>query len=228
MNKTLFENMLKERNVVLNDNHLYLFDNFYKYLVEENEKFNLTAITNEEDVYEKHFYDSLSICFNRKLEGTLIDVGAGAGFPSIPLAIYNSNLRVSVLDSTQKRVNFIDQFAKNNSINIDTVCARAEEFNRKYDFVTARGVAQLNILLELCCNLVKEEGILIAMKGSFYKEEIKNAQNALKTLGYEIIEEQTYSLPSDDSVRCNIYLKKTKGHSSKYPRPFAQIKKKPL
>ena len=224
MDKIKFSELLSKQNIILNQTQSIQFDKYFAFLVQENAKYNLTTITDEEGVYEKHFYDSLSILFNHSLDGSVLDVGSGGGFPSVPLKIINPNMDLTILDSTNKKINFINSLANELNLNIKTVCARAEEHKQNFDYVIARGVAPLNILLELCCDLVKPNGYLIAMKGSRYLEEIEEAKNAIKTLGYELVSIQEYVLPTENSKHYNILLKKTKNHSNKYPRNYSKIK----
>ncbi len=212
----------------LNDLQMNNFEELFNILIAENAKYNLTTILDKEAVYEKHFYDSLSILLNNSLEGTLVDVGSGGGFPGIPLAIALPNLKVTYLDSNNKKINYIKLVSEKLNLDSSYIIGRAEECSNKFNYVSARGVASLNILLELVANLIKDNGIFIAMKGSNYKEELENSKNAINKLGYEIINIQEYYLPFEKSMHCNIYFRKIKSHDPKYPRPYSQIKKKPL
>lgn len=231
MNKTQFIEFLKEKNIILNEEMLTKFDNYFVELVNQNKLHNLTSITDEEGVYEKHFYDSLSVCFDFSLENLdVIDVGSGGGFPGMPLKIANPSMNLYILDSTEKKVRFLKELANKLELkNIEGIVSRAEEYKeKKFDVVTARGVASLRILLELCVNLVKENGYFVAMKGAKYLEELEEAKNAIKTLGYELVKKVEYTLPSENATRCNLYFKKIKKHDSKYPRNYGTLKKKPL
>ena len=230
MAKFSFKEDLLKHNISLSEEQLSMFDSYYKLLVTENKKYNLTAITEEDDVYDKHFYDSISILFYYDLSNKkVLDVGAGAGFPSMPLKIANQSIDLYVLDSTAKRMHFIEMLRDElNLSNVTTIVARAEEYKeQQFDVITARGVAKLNVLLELCCDLVKENGYLIFLKGSNYLNEIKESENAIKTLGYKLIETKEYEV-NDGSTHYLVTLQKVKSHKNKYPRSYSNIKKKPL
>lgn len=228
MNKELFIKLLTKKNLVKDEKCIDKFDTYFDFLIQENAKYNLTSITNYEDVLEKHFYDSLSILLSANLQGKTIDIGSGGGFPGVPLKIANDNINLTCLDATAKKMNYINELSNKLDIKVDTVVARAEEYKEQYDNVIARGVASLNVLLELVCDIVKGDGLVIAMKGSHYQEELDQAKNAINTLGYQLINEYKYTLPSDESERTNLVFRKVKPHSPKYPRNYSQIKKKPL
>lgn len=211
------------------------FEVYFSYLVQENEKINLTALTSKEDVYVKHFYDSLLLAnqFDFSKDITLCDVGSGAGFPSIPLKIAFPNIQVTIIEPTQKRIAFLSRLLQLLEIDdIKLLPERAEDvavqYLEKFDLVTARAVARLNILVELCMPFVKIKGTLIAMKGALYAEEMKEAKNAILTMGGSVTGINTYHLPNDSGVRALIKIHKEKPNSKKYPRNFSQIKKKPL
>ncbi|MEE0966813.1 MAG: 16S rRNA (guanine(527)-N(7))-methyltransferase RsmG [Bacilli bacterium] len=234
MNIEQFINALKEKGIVLTDKQLKQFDTYYHTLVEWNEKMNLTAIVNKEDVYLKHFYDSLTPSFDFDFNNqSLCDIGAGAGFPSIPLKIVYPDLKITIVDSLSKRITFLNHLVKELELdNVKAIAARAEEYavnNREaFDIVTARAVARLNILDELCLPLVKPNGYFITLKGKIWQEELKEAKNGIKILGGEVKKEVDFTLASLDDQRCNIYIQKVKNTPNKYPRPFGKIKKKPL
>lgn len=228
MNKELFCELLKEKNIEINTKTLEKLDTYFDFLVSENKKYNLTSILNYEDVYEKHFYDSISILFNNKLTGSTIDIGSGGGFPGVPLKIVDNEIDLTCLDATNKKMEFINQLSNKLDIDVKTVVARAEEYDQKFDNVIVRGVASLNIILELAANLIKQNGILIAMKGSKYQEELDLAKNAINKLGYKLINIYEYTLPSENAKRVNLVFRKIKNHDPKYPRNYSQIKKKPL
>ena len=228
MDKQTLLKELESRRVMLNEKQRNQFAYYYYFLTTENAKYNLTSLVLESEVYEKHFYDSLSLLFDNDFEGSVIDVGSGGGFPGLPLKIVKPELDLTFLDATKKKVDFIDALATKLNLDVKTVCARAEEHQEKYDYVIARAVAPLNILLELCANLLKKGGTLIAMKGSHYQEELDEAKTAIKTLGYELDHVYEYNLPSENDMRCNIFLKKARDHNAKYPRNFSKIKKQPL
>lgn len=212
-------------------------ENFYKYkdlLLEWNEKINLTAITDEKEVILKHFVDSLTIRKYIKDGDLVADVGTGAGFPGIPLAIISKNTNYLLLDSLNKRINFLnDVKEKINLDNIETLHSRVEDFgqNKKYrecfDVATSRAVAPLNVLLEYLMPLIKIGGQCICMKGS-NKEEIEEARNAIKILGGEIEIIENLFLPDSDMERNIIIVKKVKNTNSKYPRKAGIPSKEPI
>lgn len=234
MNIEEFIKALEEKGIKLNDKQLKQFDIYYHTLVEWNEKMNLTAITEEKEVYLKHFYDSLTPSFDFKFSNqSLCDIGAGAGFPSIPLKIVYPDLKITIVDSLSKRITFLNHlFQELELTNVSAVSARAEEYalNHKesFDIVTARAVARLNILDELCLPLVKLEGYFITLKGRIAEEELKEANKGIQTLGGKVVDKKFFTLSSNDDQRCNIYIQKIKNTPQKYPRAFGKIKKKPL
>ena len=211
---------------------LYLFSNL---LVETNKITNLTAITDEKGIILKHFVDCASISRYVPANSRLIDVGCGAGFPSLPLAIIRPDITVVSLDSTGKKIDFVNRAAANLELdNITAVCARAEEFvteNREmFDVCTSRAVARLNILSELCLPLVKVSGLFIAMKSNKGAEEYAEAQNGTKKLGatLKFLKEEYFSLESDSITRETYVFEKEKPTPKEFPRKYAQILKKPL
>lgn len=222
---------LKSQGLIINKEQLSKFEKYFEFLIEENSKYNLTSITKEDQVYEKHFFDSLSPLFYKDLSNlSILDVGSGAGFPGLPLKIMDPSIKLSILDSNNKKIKFTQKIADFlNLEGINFINKRAEEFNgEKFDVVIARGVAHLSILLELVSELIKKEGILIAYKGSSWQQELLESKNAIKILGYELMYEQSYILQDEGSVRCNLYFKKAKGNDKIYPRAFSKIKAKPL
>lgn len=229
-----FNNLLKEIDLELSPRQLEQFEIYFKFLVEYNNYVNLTAITEEEDVYIKHFYDSILVgkVFDLTNIKTICDVGSGAGFPSIPLKIVYPNLEVTIVDGLDKRITFLKQLvAKLGLENVNLVHGRAEEFAKEhresFDVVTARAVARANILNELCIPLVKVGGHFISMKGKNAEEEI-NEGNSLKLLNAKIIKQNEYYLPKEESKRVLILINHFAECSKKYPRAFASIKKNPL
>ena len=189
MNEQEFINQLKQQGIELTALQIEQFKKYYELLVEWNQKMNLTAITDQEGVYLKHFYDSLTIAFNFKFNNQkIIDVGAGAGFPSIPLKIVYPDLKVTIVDSLTKRITFLNHLFKELKLtDCQAISARAEEYAKDHrqeaDIVMARAVARLNILDELCLPLVKVNGYFLALKGLKAKEELKEASNGIKILG---------------------------------------------
>ena len=226
MNQDKFILELKKLNINITELQLKQLERYYELLVEYNKVMNLTGITIKEEVYLKHFYDSLTIVKVIDLNNyqTLCDVGTGAGFPGLVLKILYPNLKVTLLDSLNKRLNFLNVVIKElNLKDIETVHTRAEEYNKKFDITVARAVAPLNILLEYCIPLTKVNGYFIAMKGK--NEE---ANNALLKLDSEIIETNSFLLPIENSDRTIIKIKKLKETNKKFPRKYSEIKKNPL
>lgn len=227
---------LKKFDVELTEEQKWQLHRYYELLVEWNEKMNLTGITEVNEVYLKHFYDSLLgfLMFDEvKNCHTLCDVGSGAGFPALPVKIVYPHLKMDLVDSLGKRVNFLNHVISELGLeNIKAYHSRAEEYASTYresfDIVTARAVARLNILAELCVPLVKEDGYFIALKGQTGDEELEEAKGALNLLGVKIIDTKHIELPENAGMRTNIYTKKYKQTPNKYPRPYGKIKNKPL
>lgn len=229
-----FNQLLKEIDITLSEKQLEQFAIYFEFLVEYNNYVNLTAITEEEDVYIKHFYDSILVgnVFDLKNVETICDVGSGAGFPSIPLKIVYPNLKVTIVDGLDKRITFLKKLVEKLGLdNVNLVHGRAEEYARlhreSFDVVTARAVARANILNELCIPLVKVGGHFISMKGKNAEEEI-NEGNSLKILNSKIVKKNEYFLPKEESKRVLILIEHFEKCPSKYPRAFASIKKNPL
>lgn len=230
-----FKEDLKKINIELTNEAFLNFEEYYKFLVEYNEHVNLTAITDYDGVYYKHFYDSLtlSLALDVTKPINLVDVGAGAGFPSIPNAIVFNNLNVTIIDALNKRINFLNELiAKLKLNNAKALHARAEEYaafhREEADVVTARAVARLNILAELCIPLVKVGGFFVAMKSVESEQEFLEAKGAIKTLGAEHLKTISVELPNQMGHREILVFKKVNKTPSKYPRQFSQIKNKPL
>ena len=230
-----FKDEVEKLGISLSNQELLQFENYYKKLVEVNSYMNLTAITEHDEVYNKHFLDSLSIvkALDLNKEFTLCDVGSGAGFPSIPLAIVSNNAHVTIIDALNKRIKFLNSLVTD--LNLDNVSCyhfRAEEYVKEkrssFDYVTARAVARLNVLLELCMPLVKVGGLFIAMKGSSGEEELNEAKNAIKVLGGQIKDIIYFNFPNDEGKREIIVIEKIKEGNLKYPRSFSKIKERPL
>lgn len=232
MNKELFLEELKKLGILLTPKQEQDLDTYYKLLISYNNNVNLTAITKEEDVYLKHFYDSLTLFKGIDLKENLkiCDLGTGAGFPGLVLKIVFSNLSITLVDSLEKRIKFLDLVIKELELkNIKTVHSRIEEFKEieAFDVVVSRAVAKINILLELGCKLPKVNGLFVFMKGNVL-EELKSAKNALKVLNYSLEKIINFKLPIEESERNIVILKHTSPTSNKYPRQFSIIKKKPL
>ena len=223
-------NLLKEFG--LNNEQITKFEKYLALLLEWNEKFNLTAITDKDEIEEKHFIDSIELVkyFDVKNK-SLLDVGSGAGFPGIPLAIVEPSLKVTLLEATGKRVKFLQEAVKElNLTNVQVIQGRAEELNtrEKYDIVTARAVKELNVLLEICFYLVKVRGTFIAYKSSAVDEEISNAKHAFKCLQIEEYEKFDYFLPKSKNNRVFLGILKKNKTQKKYPRRYGEIIKQPL
>lgn len=234
MNLNEFISKVKELGIELNDNQINQFNKYYELLVEYNKVMNLTGITEYEEVLEKHFYDSLTMANKVNLDNsTLVDIGAGAGFPCIPLKIAFPSLDVTVVDSLAKRMKFLEVVIKElNLKNIRCLAMRGEDFAKlhreEFDFVTARAVARLNILNEITLPLVKVGGYFVALKGQDGLIEINECKDAFNKLGAKIDMIDEFNLPSENAKRINIFIKKEKKTNVIYPRDYAKIKKNPL
>ena len=234
MKKEEFISLLSKNNVVLSEKQSLQFGKYLYLLQEYNKVMNLTGITEEEEVYEKHFYDSLLFSFNENMDGlSLIDVGSGAGFPGVPLAIAYPSLNVTLLEPLTKRCKFLEVVKNELGLsNVVIVNERAEDFSKKneekFDIATARAVSKLNILLEISSQMIKVNGYFIALKGKIAQEEIEQAKNALKVLNFKIEKNKEDYLPSEEDSRANIFIKKLGSTNKKYPRNYSQIKNRPL
>ncbi|GAE26206.1 rRNA small subunit methyltransferase [Halalkalibacter wakoensis JCM 9140] len=237
MSKQLFASLLQEKGMQLSEKQEKQFERYFQLLVEWNEKMNLTAITGEDDVYLKHFYDSISAGFyyDFKAGKKVIDVGAGAGFPSLPIKIMFPDIQVSIVDSLKKRIGFLEHLASELGLeNVQFHHDRAETFGQnpdhreKYDIVTARAVARLSVLTELCLPLVKETGDFVALKGAGASEELTDAKKAITLLGGKVISDDAFTLPIEESERHIIQIKKVKTTPKKYPRKPGTPNKLPL
>ena len=210
-------------------------DQYAQLLVEWNEKMNLTAITEPRDIVIKHFLDSLLLCKAVELPqgASMIDVGTGAGFPSVPVALYRPDLKLTLLDSLNKRITFLSAVCEAVSLPASCVHGRAEEMGSKpayreqYDVACARAVAHLRELAEYCLPFVKQGGVFVALKGYEIEEELEEARYAIGQMGGEVADIQKYQLP-DDNRRAIVVIKKVRQTPAKYPRPSAKIKKSPL
>lgn len=224
---------LEKLGIKLTKNQLEQLEEFYNLLIDYNEKVNLTRITEKEDVYLKHFYDSLTLikAIDLNQELTLCDVGTGAGFPGIVLKICFPQLKVTLVETLQKRVRFLYLVKEKLNLKDLFICKeRAEIFARnnrnKYDIVTSRAMARLNILNEMCIPLVKINGYFIPMKGSI-EGELEEASNSIKELNSELERVVSFNLPIENSIRNLVVIKKN-SDNTKYPRSFAEIKNKSL
>ena len=221
----------------LTEDQISAFNKYYELLYEWNKKINLTAITEPKDVAIKHMVDSLS-CFKADLfkENTsLIDVGTGAGFPCLPLKIFYPSLKLTLLDSLNKRVKFLQLVVDELGLkDVEVIHARSEEaarnkkYREKFDLATARAVARLPIICEYCLPFVKDGGTFIALKGRQYEEEATQAQKAIKVLGGEIADIMPVKLPEIDDKRAVIYIKKIKSTPKTYPRKAGTPERNPI
>ena len=230
-----FVQRLKDFNIKINDEQIKKFMNYMNLLLEWNEKINLTAITQPEEVKLKHFVDSLTVLKYINDDDKVIDIGTGAGFPGIPLKIMNENTKITLLDSLNKRINFLNIVIETlNLRNIQAIHGRAEEIARnklyreKYDVAVSRAVANLSTLTEYILPFVKIGGKCICMKGANVNEELERAQNAIKELGGEIERVDNFYLSDNDNERNIIVIKKIKKTKSKYPRKAGTPSKEPL
>ena len=225
------EKLFKEYGLNIDENKKNLFKSYFSLLTEYNSRFNITAITDEREVIVKHFIDSALGVELLKGE-TLADVGSGGGFPAIPLKILKPDLKITLIEATEKKCEFLKTVADTLDLKEVTVlCGRAEEFAKKseyrekFDICTARAVARLNILSEYCLPFVKKGGIFLAYKGDA-DEEVRDSENAVKILGGKIITHDKYVL--EGAKRSLIVIEKQKNTDAKYPRGNARIKNKPL
>lgn len=231
------EELLTSKNIKISPEQIESFDKYRNLIIEWNKKFNITAITEEEEMNLKHFYDcillnELEIVKNAK---SLIDVGTGGGFPGIPLKILNSKPFYVLMDALSKRIKFLEFVKEDLKLeNLELLHARAEELARKksyrdsFDISVSRAVASLNILTELCLPFVKVGGYFISMKGSQANEELDQAKEAIEKLGGKLYKKIDYSLSENDHERSLIIIKKIKATPEKYPRIFGKIKSNPL
>ena len=230
MEKTLREG-LSELNLDLPQQRQETLCAFARAMVKQNEVMNLTAITEDTQVAKLHLLDSLTVLCCADLKGkTLIDVGCGAGFPGVPLAIACPEAKITLLDSLGKRVKWLEETLPQLGISAECVTARAEEAvidrREKYDFATSRAVARLNILLELTAPYVKVGGAVLAMKGAAAEEELAEAAGAIKKLGLKL--ETVRNFPIDGTSHAVIVLRKVAPTPKQYPRRYAKIKQSPL
>ena len=209
MNKELFIKELKKLNIEITEDQLQKLNKFYELLVEWNEKINLTRITKKEDVYLKHFYDSLTITkvINLNEVETLCDIGTGAGFPGVVLKIMYPNLKITLVDALQKRVNYLNEIIKKLDLkDIEALHVRGEDLKEKYDVVTSRAVANIEKLLTYTMHLVNKDGVMIAMKGNIEDELTKEVEDKINRK-YKIVEINKFILPIENSNRSLVVIK---------------------
>jgi len=235
LEKNEFIKIFSDTGIAVSDEQFEKFSTYSEMLVEKNKVCNLTAILDPYGISVKHFLDSIfpfeKIDFPANAK--IIDVGTGAGFPAIPLKIMNNNLNITLLDSLNKRINFLKDISDSLKLNATCVHGRAEEmgqksdFREKFDVATARAVASLPELCEYCLPFVKVGGIFVSLKGSNGLEEVENAKNAISVLGGSLIASESYTLPNGDG-RTLVVIKKISQTLIKYPRNKGQMTKKPL
>ncbi|MDR2074552.1 MAG: 16S rRNA (guanine(527)-N(7))-methyltransferase RsmG [Oscillospiraceae bacterium] len=225
---------LERFGIFISKDKISKFKNYSSFLKEYNKKVNLTSIIDPEEIAEKHFIDSLLIIKTIKIKGSVIDVGSGAGFPGVPLKIFDPQLELTLLESCNKKICFLTELSKKIDVKFTTIKTRAEvaahqdNLREKFENCTARALAPLNILCELCLPFVKKEGFLISMKGPNYVNEITAAEKSLQTMGGEIQTVKNFTLSNSQSERNIIIIKKIKSTPSAFPRSYSKIKNKPL
>ncbi|HEN9007664.1 TPA: 16S rRNA (guanine(527)-N(7))-methyltransferase RsmG [Streptococcus agalactiae] len=237
MTPQAFYQVLIEHGITLTDKQKKQFETYFRLLVEWNEKINLTAITDKEEVYLKHFYDSIAPILQGYIDNSplsILDIGAGAGFPSIPMKILYPEIDITIIDSLNKRINFLNILANELELSgVHFFHGRAEDFGQdkvfraKFDIVTARAVARMQVLAELTIPFLKVNGRLIALKAAAAEEELISAEKALKTLFSQVTVDKNYKLPNGDDRNITIVSKK-KETPNKYPRKAGTPNKKPL
>lgn len=231
----ILEKWCAENNITISDTQKQKFETYAKLLSEWNEKINLTAITEDTEVAVKHFIDSITLLkyADIKENASVIDIGTGAGFPGIPLKIMRDDINLTLLDSLNKRLVFLDEVCNTIDIKAQTVHSRAEEggqnpkFREKYDVAVSRAVANLPALCEYCMPYVKVGGVFVSMKGSDGENELESAKNAIAILGGKTESCETLTLP-DGSTRTIITIRKIQPIPQKYPRRSVKINKQPL
>ena len=239
MNPEKFVLELSKHNFELTDKQKQQFKLYFKMLIEVNEHVNLTRITEEDEVYLKHFYDSITPLFTFgavfKDGATLCDVGAGAGFPSIPLKILKPGLKVTIVDSLQKRLNFLkDLISELGLTDVELVHGRAEDvgqnklYRERFDIVTARAVARMSVLSEYCLPLVKKGGYFVALTGPKAEDELDDGKKALEVLGGKLIKDEELTLPASEEERTLVLVQKVKSTPKKYPRQAGTPRRKPI
>ncbi len=232
-----FENQLNQFDICLNEEQKMQFQKYFELLIEWNKVMNLTAITEREEVNEKHFVDSLAIAKDLDMNNVkqVIDIGTGAGFPGIPLKIAFPHLEIALLDSLQKRVKFLDEVISKLQLKKIWVFhgraedyARKEEHREKYDLCVSRAVANLASLSEYCIPYVKVDGKFVAYKSGMIDEEVEKSLRAIQILGGKVEKIEKFELPDSDIGRAFVYIKKVKNTSKKYPRKAGIPAKDPL
>ena len=240
MNKLV--NICNKINIEISDDQINCFEKYYELLIEKNKVMNLTAITDKEDVIVKHFIDSIALIpylldkgININNELKIIDIGTGAGFPGLPLKIMMPDVKLTLLDSLNKRVSFLNEVIDELKLkDIEALHGRAEDYasdnkyREKYDICVSRAVANLSTLSEYCIPFVKEDGFFISYKAGESEEEINNSKNAIKILGGKINKVEEFVLPGTDASRVFVFIRKQELTDKKYPRKAGVPAKKPL
>ena len=233
----LLEDSLKKLNLSIDEDQKSKFSKYYSLLLEKNKVMNLTRITDEEEIIIKHFVDSLMIAKVAEMEKveSLIDVGTGAGFPGIPIKIMWSKIKVTLLDSLDKRVGFLQEVIEELDLEgAKAIHGRAEDlgqdnnYREKFDLCASRAVADLSVLSEYCIPFVKEQGEFVSYKADGSEEEIHNAKNAIEVLGGCLERIATETIPGTDIKRQFAVIRKIEKTDSKYPRKAGKPSKKPL
>ncbi|MBQ3005946.1 MAG: 16S rRNA (guanine(527)-N(7))-methyltransferase RsmG [Clostridia bacterium] len=235
VNTALLKSDAEKLGILINDEQLSKFELLSELLVEQNKTMNLTAITDPDGIAVKHFADSISVltAYDIPAGAKVMDIGTGAGFPGIPLLIMRPDIDLVMVDSTAKKLKYVQSTVDSLGLIATTLHTRAEEagqskeYREKFDVVCSRAVAALNVLCEYCLPFVKVGGMFIAMKGAKAQEEIGDAKAAIKLLGGKIVAEKSFTL-SDGGERTLVVIKKISQIPPRYPRPSAQIAKKPL
>lgn len=236
MIKNLLQNYIKDYKITLTENQYEQFQKYFELLAEWNEKMNLTAITDESGVALKHFADSLSLLnfVDIPQNSSLADVGTGAGFPGIVLKIARPDIKLTLIDSLNKRLVFLGEVCAQLGIEAELIHSRAEDGARdeklreSFDFAVSRAVARMNVLSEYCLPYVKVGGAFCAMKGAQANEEFKESLNAINTLGGKIENKYFFELPENGGERAIAVVRKVKNTPQKYPRQSGKIKAKAL
>lgn len=236
MIKDLLQNYIKDYKITLTENQYEQFQKYFELLAEWNEKMNLTAITDESGVSLKHFADSLSLLnfVDIPQNSTLADVGTGAGFPGVVLKIARPDIKLTLIDSLNKRLVFLGEVCAQLGIEAELIHSRAEDGARdeklreNFDFVASRAVARMNVLSEYCLPYVKVGGAFCAMKGAQANEEFKESLNAINTLGGKLEKKYFFELPENGGERAIAVVRKVRNTPQKYPRQSGKIKAKAL
>ena len=235
VNTELLKNDAEKLGIAISDEQIKKFELLSEMLVEQNKTMNLTAITDPDGIAVKHFADSVSVltAYDIPVGARVMDIGTGAGFPGMPLLIMRPDIDLTMVDSTAKKLKYVQSTVDSLGLVATTLHTRAEEagqskeYREKFDIVCSRAVAALNVLCEYCLPFVKVGGVFVAMKAAKAQEEINDAKAAIKLLGGKIIDEKSFTL-SDGGERTLVVIKKISQIPPKYPRPSAQIAKKPL